>query len=178
MSNQMIYNGECIHVRWSQQTWQNQSHYAKQGKMINQHNQHINVSNKYSNEAREKSPQSKSSIKIINHHNQHVHVPNEYNNQAYIQGYQELSMCNPVKQTHAQREVGTHWSTNQTPHLPHLKFKLDPLNNPQQSRHFVDPVFLLMCFHSMTWLAFYLFCENLIFFFKKTWSRHLFLFYF
>ena len=127
MSNQMIYNGECIHVRWSQQTWQNQSHYAKQGKMINQHNQHINVSNKYSNEAREKSPQLKSSIKIINHHNQHVHVPNEYNNQAYIQGYQELSMCNPVKQTHAQRKMGTHWSTNQTPHLPHLKFKLDPL---------------------------------------------------
>ena len=27
----------------------------------------------------------------------------------------------------------------------------------------VDPAFWLMRFHSMTWLAFYLFCENLIF---------------
>ena len=141
MSNQMIYNGECIHVRWSQQTWQNQSHYAKQGKMINQHNQHINVSNKYSNEAREKSPQSKSSIKIINHHNQHVHVPNEYNNQACIQWYQELSMCN--------QQISTHWSTNKMPHLFHLEFKFDSLNNPQRSPHFVDPVFLLIRFHSM-----------------------------
>ena len=64
---------------WSDQnkTWQKQSHYAKQGKMSNQHNQHINVSNKYSNEAREKLPQSESSIKINNHHNQHVNVPSK-----------------------------------------------------------------------------------------------------
>ena len=79
MSNQMIYNGECIHVRWSQQTWQNQSHYAKQGKMINQHNQYINVPNKYSYEAREKN----ATIGMLNqdnkHHNQHVHALNEYN---------------------------------------------------------------------------------------------------
>ena len=27
------------------------------------------------------------------------------------------------------------------PHLLHLKFKFDPLNNPQRSRHFVNPVF-------------------------------------
>ena len=119
MSNQMIYNGASIHVKWSEQTWQNQSHYAKQGKMINQH---INVPNKYSNEAWEKSPQSESPIKIINHHNQHVHVPNEYNNQACIQWYQELSMCN--------QEIGIHWSTNPTPHLLHLKFKFDPLVIP------------------------------------------------
>ena len=61
---------------WSDQnkTWQKQSHYAKQGKMSNQHNQHINVSNKYSNEAREKLPRSESSIKINNHQNQYVHV--------------------------------------------------------------------------------------------------------
>ena len=61
---------------WSDQnkTWQNQSHYAQQGKMNNQHNQHINVSNKYSNEARKKLPQLESSIKINNHHNQHVNV--------------------------------------------------------------------------------------------------------
>ena len=30
----------------------------------------------------------------------------------------------------AQREVGIHWSTNQMPHLPHLKFELDPLVIP------------------------------------------------
>ena len=54
MSNQMIYNGESIHMRWSEQTWQNQSHYAKQDKIIDQYNQHINVSNKYNNESWEK----------------------------------------------------------------------------------------------------------------------------
>ena len=54
MSNQMIYNGELIHVKRSEQTWQNQGHYAKQGKMSYQHNQHINVPNIYSYEAREK----------------------------------------------------------------------------------------------------------------------------
>ena len=54
MSNQMIYNGESIHLRWSEQTWQNQGHYAKQGKINNQHSQHINVPNKYSYEAWEK----------------------------------------------------------------------------------------------------------------------------
>ena len=59
---------------------------------------------------------SKTSIKIIN---QHVNVANEYNNQACIQWYQELSMCN--------QDIGTHWSTNQTSHLLHLKFKLGPL---------------------------------------------------
>ena len=47
---------------------------------------------------------------------------NEYNIQACIQWYQELSMCN--------QEIGTHWSTHQTPHLLHLKFKLDPLKDP------------------------------------------------
>ena len=154
MSNQMIYNGESIHLRWSEQTWQNQGHYAKQGKMINQHNQHINVSNKYSNEAREKSPQSKSSIKIINHHNQHVHVPNEYNNQTCIQWYQGLSTCN--------QEIGTHWSTHQTPRLLHPKFKLDLLNNPQWSRHFVDPAFQLNAFPTR-WRARFLFWKMILF---------------
>ena len=51
--------------------------YAKQGKMINQYNQHVNVSNKYSDEAQKKSPQSESSIKINKHHNQHVNVPSK-----------------------------------------------------------------------------------------------------
>ena len=32
------------------------------------------------------------------------------------------------------------------PRLLHLKFKLDPLNIPQWSRHFVDPAFRLMRF--------------------------------
>ena len=38
---------------WSEQNnhGKNQSHYAKQDKILNQYNQHINVSNDYSNEA-------------------------------------------------------------------------------------------------------------------------------
>ena len=51
MSNQMIYSGECMHVKWSEQSWQNQSQYAKQGNKINQYNQHVNISNEYDNEA-------------------------------------------------------------------------------------------------------------------------------
>ena len=86
----IIYNQEnqSCQIKWytmvslymwgdQNKTWQNQSHYSKQGKMINQHNQYINVPNKYSYEAREKTPQSECSIKINNHHNQHVNVPNK-----------------------------------------------------------------------------------------------------
>ena len=86
----IIYNREkqSCQIKWytmvslwmwgdQNKTWQNQSHYSKQGKMINQHNQHINVPNKYSYEAREKTPQSECSIKINNHHNQHVNVPSK-----------------------------------------------------------------------------------------------------
>ena len=50
----------------------------------------------------------------------------------------ELSMCN--------QEMSTHWLTHQTPRLLHFKFKLDPLKDPQWSRHFVDPAFRLMRF--------------------------------
>ena len=50
----------------------------------------------------------------------------------------KLPMCN--------QEAGTHWSTHQMPCLLHLKFKLDPLNSPQRSCHFVDPAFRLMHF--------------------------------
>ena len=75
----MIYNSESMHVKWAEQSWQNQSHYAKTSKIINQYNQRVNVSNEYSNEA-----QKHRYIKILNQHNQHVNVPNEYNNQACI----------------------------------------------------------------------------------------------
>ena len=46
----MIYNSESIHARWLEQSWQNQSHYAKTDKIINQHNQRVNDPNGYSNE--------------------------------------------------------------------------------------------------------------------------------
>ena len=32
-----------------------------------------------------------------------------------------------------------HWSTHQTPHLPHLKFKLDPLASPMESPLITSP---------------------------------------
>ena len=57
-----------------------------------------------------------------------------------------LNVQSTVEQTETQRKVGTHWSINQTPHLFHFKFKLSPLNDPQWSRHFVDPAFRLMRF--------------------------------
>ena len=50
------------------------------------------------------------------------------------------------------------------PHLLHLKFKLDPLNVPQWSRHFVDPAFRLMHFSLDDELDFYL---KMILFIKK-----------
>ena len=40
----------------------------------------------------------------------------------------------------------------------------------------VDPVFCTMCFNSMVQLAFFI-CEEILFL-EKTWSHHLFLFYF
>ena len=73
-----------MHVKWVEQSWQNQSHYAKTSKIINQHNQHVNVPNGYSNETQKKNTTSEASIKIINHCNQHVDVPNEHNNKACI----------------------------------------------------------------------------------------------
>ena len=50
-SSQMIYNSESMHVKWAEQSWQNQSHYAKTDKMINQYNQHVDVPNEYNNQA-------------------------------------------------------------------------------------------------------------------------------
>ena len=64
----------------------------------------------------------------------------------------ELSMCN--------QEMSTHWSTHQTPRLLHFKFKLDPLKDPQWSRHFVDPAFRLMRFPLDGELYFYLIKKN------------------
>ena len=49
-----------------------QNHYAKQGKMINQFNQHVNVSNEYDNEAQRKYLSQNPLSRRINHHNQHV----------------------------------------------------------------------------------------------------------
>ena len=49
-----------MHVRLTEQSWQNQNDYAKQGKMINQYNHHVNVLNKYGNEAQKnQNPQSR-----------------------------------------------------------------------------------------------------------------------
>ena len=80
----------------------------------------------------------------------------QYNIQACIK---KLSMCN--------QEIGTHWLTHQIPHLLHPKFKLDPLNDPQRSRHFVDPVFRLMRFPLNGELDFYL--KMILFIKKKIW---------
>ena len=91
-----------------------------------------NISNKYINEAQKESlyqnPQSRRSTNMINMSMSQVKA-------------QGLSMCN--------QKTSTHWSTHQTSHLLHLKFKLDSLILPQWSRHFVDPAFQLMRFHSM-----------------------------
>ena len=89
-----------------------------------------------------------------------------------------INRCNqhPIIQRHVER--GIHWSTNQMSHFPQLEFKFDPLNIPQWSCHFVDPAFCSMCSHSMAWLAFLFYLVKFWFFFKKTWIRHLFLFYF
>ena len=53
-------------MRWTEQSWQNQSHYAKTGKIINQHNQHGNVPNEYNNQACIKYNDIKSSQCAIN----------------------------------------------------------------------------------------------------------------
>ena len=82
----------------------------------------------------------------------------------------ELTMCN--------QETCIHWSTHQMPHLLHLKFKLDPLNIPQWSRHFVDPAFRLMRFPLDGKLDLDLKKKIFIDYLEMTWSRHLFLFYF
>ena len=63
---------------------QNQNHYAKQGKMTNQYNQHVNVPNKYNNEAHKKNHGIESPIKIINHHNQHINEACIKNSQCAI----------------------------------------------------------------------------------------------
>ena len=106
---------------------------------------------------------------IINQYNQHVNVPNEYNNQACIQWYPELLMCN--------QEIGTQWSTNQMPYLLHSKFNLDLVNDSQWSCHFVDPI-LHDAFPLNDEIRFFLFIWWKLWFLEKTWSRHLFLFYF
>ena len=113
---------------------------------------------------------SESSIKIINQHDQHVDVLNENNNHACIQWHQEPSMCN--------QEIGTHWSTHQMSHFPHLKFKLDPLDDPKWSRHFVNPVFSLDAFPLDDKTRFLFIWWKIWFFLENTWSHNLFLFYF
>ena len=78
MSNQMIYNVESIHVKWSEQNM------AKiRVTMLSKVRWSVNINSismsrtNNNNEAREKSPQSESSIKINKHHNQHVNVPSK-----------------------------------------------------------------------------------------------------
>ena len=77
-------------------------------------------------------------IRILNQNNQPTWSTNMINMSMSQVKARELSMCN--------QEMSTHWSTHQTPRLLHFKFKLDPLKDPQRSRHFVDPAFWLMRF--------------------------------
>ena len=49
-----------------------QNHYAKQSKISNQCNQHINISNKYGNEVLKKELFQNPRLRQIGHHNQHV----------------------------------------------------------------------------------------------------------
>ena len=72
---------------WGDQNNQgkDQGHYAKQCEIIDQYNQHINVSNEYSDKTQKESLHQKASIKIISHHNQYINISNEYNNQVCIQ---------------------------------------------------------------------------------------------
>ena len=44
----MIYNNKSIHARRAKRSWQNQSHYAKAGKIINQH---VGLPNEHNNQA-------------------------------------------------------------------------------------------------------------------------------
>ena len=84
-SSQMICNNEFIHARRSEQSWQNQNHYAKRHKMSNRCNHHVNTPNKHSNEVQKKQLSWNPQSRQINHHNQHINVPNEYNIRACIQ---------------------------------------------------------------------------------------------
>ena len=81
-------------------------------------------------------------------------ISNKYNNQTCIQWYQGLSTCN--------QEIGTHWSTHQTPHLLHLKFKLDPLMIPSGVAILWTPHFVLMRFPLDGELDFFILKNDLI----------------
>ena len=73
-----------------------------------------------------------------------------------------LNVLWSLKYRKTQRD-GIHQSPNQTPHLPHLKFKLDPLNLPSGVAILWAPHFARCV---PTWWRnslFYLFSENLIF---------------
>ena len=68
--------------------------------------------------------------------------------------HQTLNVLQSHNHRKTQRE-GIHQSTNQTPHLSQLKFKLDPLNIPNEVTILWTCVFH-MCSHFMVRLAFYL----------------------
>ena len=68
--------------------------------------------------------------------------------------HQTLNVLWSLKHRKAQRE-GIHQPTNQTPHLSQLKFKLDPLNIPNEVTILWTCVFHV-CSHLMVRLAFYL----------------------
>ena len=139
-------------------------------------NQHINVPNKYSNEAWEKSPQSESTIKINNHHNQHVNASNEYNNHTDIKDSDtKSSQCVINSQANRSTKRGRYplihqsnatFSSTRVQVWPSY---ISPVESP-----FCGPRILLDVFplDGMT-CFFILFGENLIFL-KKTWSHHLF----
>ena len=178
MSNQMIDSGECMHVRWPEQTWQNQSHYAKQGRMINQHNQHTNVSNT-----------SQTNIAMKHRNNSYLGIPNQNNrpSQSTCQ-VSQTDIAMKHRKSHYIKSLDqdnqspesvhqylkwiqwpimhpiTSWNT-QMPHLLHFKFKLDPLKIPSGVAILWTPHFGSCVSHSMASSIFIL--KNWFYLIKK-----------
>ena len=136
---------------WSEQNNQEETespYQAKQGEqpmIIDMSMYQTNIAMKY-----RKKRHLKPQIKMINHINVTTQYPSIH---------QKLPMCN--------QETGTRWSTHQMSYLLHLKFKLDPLNDLQWSRHFVDPAFQLMRFPLDSELDFNL--KNYDFYLLRKW---------
>ena len=79
MSSQVIYRGECMHVKLSEQSQQNRNQRAKQYKTINQQQSNMSMSQTNISMKHIKSWYWKSQSRQISQHNQHVKVPNGYN---------------------------------------------------------------------------------------------------
>ena len=112
-------------------------------KILNQDNQSHNQHVKYLKQIYQWSTKKNHCVRISNQDNRPIQSIMSMSQMKT----REPSMCN--------QEVSIHWSIHQTPHLLHFKFKLDPLKDPQWSRHFVDPAFRLMRFPLNGGLDFY-----------------------